>query len=144
MRYTVFIVFIVFNSCAITSNDEIVSTELISSKGERVYIISNNWGVTGDHQISTVTKNKDKLRDEILDTAGCIRGLNPFEYRFSNDTLTLYFRNKVRYHIKEQFETITIQYKIMGADYYRNRDTSFHSVPESEVQTASGMPKPGE
>jgi hypothetical protein len=134
---------LLFSSCISNpyQNDLTETVELVSSKGEKIYICSTIWGVTGDYQLSTVTKNKDKFND-IRDTTGSVKGLNPFEYKFKNDTLTLYFRSEISYHIAESFYTVIIQYKIMDADYYKGRDTSFHSVPDLEPHATSNIPKP--
>ena len=128
--------------CSCTSfEDDINYSEIISSKGEEIYILSVNWGVTGDYQLSAVTKNKH-LFDYARDTMMSVNGINPFEFRFRNDTLTLFFRNSITYKVKEDFETIIVQYKIMNQDYYEMKDTSFHSVPDFKPKTVSDMPTP--
>lgn len=133
---------LLFSSCSSNSyTDDINCRELVSSKGEKIYVLSTNWGITGDYQLSSITKNKNKYTNN-RDILGSVSGLNPFEYRFENDTLTLYFRNEVSYRVLDSFKTITIQYKTMDANYYDKRDTSFHSVPVLKPQTDLSMPVP--
>jgi hypothetical protein len=138
----VFCILLLSFSCeSNTFNDNIETIHLKSSKGENVYILSTIWGVTGDYQLTTITSDKNKFNNG-RDTVGSVYGLNPFEYKFRNDTLTLYFKNKTTYHVDERFKTVTMQYKIMDKEYYKTRDTSFHTVPDIKPQRDPSSPKP--
>lgn len=131
---------ILVSSCQ-GSNSDIDIQQLVSSKGEKLYIVSRTWGVTGDYQLTSITKDKKKF-SKGKDTINTVKGLNPFEYRFNNDTLTLYFRNGISYQVQERFESIMINYQVMNHDYYQNRDNSYHNVPDLQPVTVPDMPKP--
>ena len=70
--------------------------ELVSTDNEKLYIKSTNWGVTGDHQLTIISI--DDEREFEIDSASQIifRGLEPFLYKVSNDTLFLTLRQKSR------------------------------------------------
>jgi hypothetical protein len=102
-----------------------ISKELVSSKGEKIYINTYNWGVTGDHQWSIITHDKNRLKEGKIDSAGAVKGCAPFLYFFNNDTLTLYGSN---YKPIEEFYTITIMYATMPNPW--NDISQLHRVPE--------------
>lgn len=72
------------------------SVELISTKNQKLFIKSKNWGVTGDSQITIIT-NDEEREFEIDSTKQIIsKGLEPFLYKVSNDTLFLTLRQKIK------------------------------------------------
>lgn len=81
--------------------------ELISSKGEKLYINTLNWGVTDDYQFTIVTKDMNKLKSR-SDTLDAIKGLEPFIYKFSGDTLFLYASKEIKIAVQDSFQTIKI------------------------------------
>lgn len=103
--------------CTLQMEDTFNSRELISSKGERIYINSINWGVTDDHQLTLISKDKEKIRNR-RDTNSAVKGLEPFIYTFKNDTLTLFFNKKITYNVDEHFNTIVIIYSALSPEYY--------------------------
>jgi hypothetical protein len=135
--------------CSSDVKDTFNSEELISSKGERVYINTLNWGVTDDYQISAISNNKDKVRER-SDTLNVVKGLEPFIYTFRNDTLTLYFDGEVNYKIKGDFETIHVNYIPLNKKAYKeirtkayNNEGGYYSVPKGKKTSyPSDMPKP--
>lgn len=135
--------------CSSNVKDTFTSEELISSKGERVYINTLNWGVTDDYQVSAISSNKDKLRDR-SDTLDVVKGLEPFIYTFKNDTLTLYFDGNVNYKIKSEFETVHVNYVSLNKKAYReirtkvyNNEGEYYCVPKGKKTIyPSNIPKP--
>ncbi len=125
------------------------STELISSGGEKIYINSINRGVTGDHQRSVVTDNKNKLKDND-DTSETINGLEPFIYSFNNDTLELFFNGSQTYVVGHQFKTITITYTVLSNPEYGRlisrtiNNDGYFAVPRRRNVEHPDMPKPPE
>ena len=135
-----------FVSCS-SVNEGFNSTELTSSTGEHIYINSINYGVTGDHQLSIITKNKYKLKYK-TDTEGTVSGLNPFYYSFRNDSLTLYFNDTITYKMVERLESITVSYKKVDNSQYMkivaesNHRSTYLSVPNRKPLENSTMPLP--
>lgn len=116
MRY--FAILILFCcSCENPLSDDYRCNTLTSSKGEKIYVRSINWGVAGDYQISIITKKIDKLLER-QDSIGTIEGNDPFIYHFKNDTLSLYFCNHIKYRILEKFKTIVVMYFVLDSDEY--------------------------
>jgi hypothetical protein len=111
MKYTLLltIVFFQFISCTPVFKDTFNSVVLTSSKGEKLYINSINWGVTGDYQRTIITKDKDALKSREYHKK-YIERLEPFYYSFHEDTLKLYFDGEVTYKTEEMFKTIRIEY----------------------------------
>ncbi len=70
--------------------------ELVSSDNKsRLYIKTENWGITGDSQQTIITSDNDEF--EIDSTRQIIfNGLEPFLYKQSSDTLVLYVRTKAK------------------------------------------------
>jgi hypothetical protein len=136
-------------SCQESNNEIYHNRKLVSKKGETIYVRSVNWGLTGDSQLSIITK--DSLADlSSENNRDIVKGLDPFLYSFHKDTLTLYFYNTVTYRIKEKFSTIKVSYKkIQGAEYNLLRKSDkfgkvIFSVPFYEdTKTPQGFPKPG-
>jgi hypothetical protein len=117
---TLYFLFLFFylNACSTSiTDDSFNSKQLVSSKGEKIYINSINRGVTGDCQLSIISKNPHSLK-EIDDTVGVVEGLDPFIYSFNNDTLTLFFYDSVHYKIKEKFKTIMVNYIVVSDSTY--------------------------
>ena len=110
--------------------DSFSSKRLISSKGEKIYVNSINWGVTGDYQLSLISKDSLRLNKR-NDTIGSVPGLNPFKYQFKNDTLTLYFYNRISYSVQDDLNTIKVVYKVVSDSVYTNLSErmGYFSVP---------------
>jgi len=51
---------VLLSACIDITDDDFNSIKLTSSKGETIYINSLNYGVTGDHQRTAITKDKNK------------------------------------------------------------------------------------
>lgn len=81
--------------------------KLKSSQGESIYVNSLNWGLSDDSQLTTISLDSLKLKNN-RDTLGTVYGLNPFIFSFSNDSLTLYFYDKISYEIIDKFRTISV------------------------------------
>ncbi|MUV04527.1 hypothetical protein GN157_12480 [Flavobacterium rakeshii] len=108
-RYLIMVLsVVVLNSC-VDVHDTFKSKMLVSGKGEKIYINTLNWGVTDDYQYTVVTKNSTLLKDR-KDTISGIKGLDPFIYKFSGDTLTIFFQKENRVAVKEEFKTIQLNY----------------------------------
>lgn len=137
---------ILFISCN-SVNKGFNSIELTSSKGEHIYINSINYGVTGDHQLSIITKNKNKLKYKI-DTVGTVSGLDPFYYSFRNDSLILFFNDTITYQAIEKFNTIDVAYKqvdnieFMRISFESKNRTTYFSVPNKNSSAILSMPLP--
>ena len=99
--------------------DSFRSKRLMSSKGEKIYVNSINWGVTGDYQLSLISKDSLRLKNR-NDTIGSVSGLNPFKYQFQNDTLTLYFYKHISYRLTDDLNTIKVVYKVVSDSVYTN------------------------
>ena len=139
------IVFILFNlGCSPLMKDSFNSVELTTTKGEKIYINSLNWGVTDDYQMTIISSNKKRIMVR-KDTMDVVKGLEPFIYRFENDSLELFFKEEITYRVKDTFSTIKIVYKVLeNTDYYRVRssDNNYHSVPARNDNNApSDLPK---
>ncbi|MEN5057829.1 hypothetical protein [Sphingobacterium kitahiroshimense] len=99
---------LLFNSCN-GVKDTFRSKMLVSSKGEKLYINTLNWGVTDDNQYTIITKDAGRLKDR-TDTINAINGLSPFVYRFQGDTLFVFYLEWKEIDTKERFESIKIDY----------------------------------
>jgi hypothetical protein len=124
------------------------SREIVSSQGEKIYINSLNWGMTDDNQISVVTSNPNKLKER-CDGVSAVKGLEPFIYTFKNDTLELFFKNKITYRVEEKFNSVFVKYTLLKSRVYAkirirsNDNDDYYSVPmKKEVHYPSDMPKP--
>lgn len=100
---------LISSSSCIGLQDKFRSRELISSKGEKLYINTLNWGMTGDKQYTVITKDRTRLKER-KDTIGGIGGLSPFVYKFANDTLTIYHKKGFEVYVDEVFESIHLHY----------------------------------
>ena len=70
------------------------TVELIPGRNEKLYIRTENWGVTGDSQLTIITTENNG--DFEIDSSKQIifKGLEPFIYRVSGDTLFLVLRHE--------------------------------------------------
>lgn len=133
-------------SCKL-DDDHFNSKCLTSSNGEHIYINTYVYGITGDHQRTIISKNKDRLREK-SDTVGSIMGIDPFIYSFQNDTLTLIFNNIITYSIADTFESIYVIYKKIPNPQYMEymqkaiNSKDYHRVLDFEMIMDPSMPKP--
>jgi hypothetical protein len=129
-RIPIIILFaVLFSSCFNALVDSSRCKEIVSSKGEKVYIKSINWGITDDKQATIITSNIKKLNTR-TDTIGTVQILDPFLYRFKNDTLTLIFSEEKTYEIKEKFKTIKIKYIVVEfSEFWRMKNESGYLLP---------------
>jgi len=88
------------------------STVLKTSRGETIYIKTINWGMTDDHQLTSITKDANKFNDQD-DTLNTISGLQPFMYKFNKDTLHVIYRDTIFYKPTEKFNSLVISYKVV-------------------------------
>lgn len=142
------LIVIMLVSCSSSVGDTFNSQQLVSSRGEKIYINSLNWGMTDDNQMSIVTSDSDRLKER-TDTLGTVFGLEPFIYSFEKDTLRLIFENRITYTVQETFETITVTYKALASSDFANIRTraynndGFYTVPRrKEKNYPSNRPKP--
>ena len=84
---------LIIASCV--DDNAVISSNTIKGSKDSLYIITKNWGVTGDNQLTIISPTNDKSSDLSSDstTRYVFRGLDPFVYRFKNDTLLLLVRN---------------------------------------------------
>lgn len=129
------LVMLLLNSCIETS-DTFNSIKLTSSKGEKIYINTLNWGVNDDYQYTVVSKDSNKLKER-KDTIEGIRGLDPFIYKFSNDTLTIVCRTEKTPKIVDEFNSIHIKNITVENKRYieiltmaNTGKEGYHQVPE--------------
>jgi hypothetical protein len=121
-------------SCESVLKDTFTSKKVVSSKGESLFINSINWGVTDDRQLSSISKNEKKLRER-ADSAATVKGLDPFIYSFSNDSLNLFFNDEVSYVTPDSFQSITITYHALSKKQWNSlylmaiENNGYHTVP---------------
>lgn len=85
---------LLLSSCSPNLGDgEYRCATLVSSSQERFYVKTYSWGLTGDRQLSTLSRENTPLGFEDQGNPMVVEGLEPFLYRFANDTLTLYSRS---------------------------------------------------
>ncbi|GAA4450442.1 hypothetical protein GCM10023092_06300 [Rurimicrobium arvi] len=93
-RFIFFVLGFVFSSCN-DDNGSFKCKELIFKSG-RLYILTTNWGITGDRQMTIIsTKKNDKIisyNDSA--TSYFFEGLEPFVYEVRDDSLTIFTRHK--------------------------------------------------
>lgn len=104
--------------------------------------------MTSDGQTSTITKNRDKLKYK-METVDVVYGLEPFIYKFQNDTLTLVFNDTITYKVSDTFTTIVVQYQKVSDLQYMDfmhkaiNNDIFHCVPlRIDKKPIKGMPIP--
>ena len=128
-------------------SQQLNQSELVSSKGEHIYISTINLGINGDKQFTLVTNRKIK-DPESFDKTNSLKGLDPFIYSFFNDTLNLYFRSSIRYKVPFITKSIKIEYFVLNNTEYMKlyretiKNDLYHSVP-NQVKTNGypNMPK---
>lgn len=69
-------------------------TELNSADNQKLYIKSHNWGLTGDHQLTVIETDDEREFEEDSTKQITFKGLEPFLYKVSNDTLFLFLDEK--------------------------------------------------
>jgi hypothetical protein len=148
MKITYILILFSVLGCSSSIKDTFNSQELTSSKGEKIYINSLNWGMTDDNQMSIVTSDPKRLENR-NDTVGVVYGLEPFIYRFENDTLKLFFEDDVTYSVQRVFKTITVTNIVLNRKKYAEitkkayDNDGYYSVPRrKKVNYPSDMPKP--
>jgi hypothetical protein len=95
--------------------------ELISQDNEKLYIKTENWGVTGDSQLTIIT-TEDKREFEIDSTKQIIfRGLEPFIYKVSGDTLFLVVRQESKIPIDFESTWAIIQKEVDNPTMIKTR-----------------------
>jgi hypothetical protein len=125
----VFLTIILFYSCLPTFEDTLRCKEIVSSKGEKIYVKSINWGATGDYQATIITCDIEKMKTR-SDTTGSVNILAPFLYRFKDDTLTLVFSEEKNYEIKEKFKTVKIKYTVVeSSDFWKMKNEPEYLLP---------------
>ena len=148
-KYFWLIILIFLYNCSPVVEDFFESTELVSSKNEKIYINTVLWGVTSDYQATIISTDKNKLKNNRNDTIGTTRRFSPFIFNFKNDTLNLYFKEEITYKINEQFNTIHVNYialddsayNVIYNNAYVNK--GYFLVPKhKKTEYPSDMPKP--
>jgi hypothetical protein len=124
------------------------SSKLTSSQGESIFVNSLNWGVTDDSQLTSISVDSLKLKNN-RDTLGTVYGLNPFIYSFNNDSLTLFFYDTISYKIIDNFQTISVNYIIVNSSEFLKlnekalNNQGFYSVPDvKNIAYPKDMPLP--
>ena len=88
---------IVFNDITESFQPTYYRVELISSTDNSViYKKSQNWGVTGDRQITVISTNGEREFEPDSTEEYIFDGLGPFLYRVKGDSLILNVRSKVK------------------------------------------------
>ncbi|NVO33117.1 hypothetical protein [Hymenobacter lapidiphilus] len=110
------------------------SAALVSSKGDTVFVKSYNWGITSDSQISIVADNNRPIGWDDQGQPGMVKGLDPFQYRFAHDTLTLYTRSPLP-PFAIRCPSIVVQYQLVDNSRYMPfyeplGNSTYHRVPE--------------
>ncbi|RZK31941.1 MAG: hypothetical protein EOO61_17405 [Hymenobacter sp.] len=131
-------------SCSTESGDYRCA-KLISSKKETLYVKTYNWGINGDSQLSTLADNDVPIGFEDKGKSAIVAGLEPFIYRFAQDTLTLYSRSTLP-SFPLHCSSITVRYELVDNPSYMNlhrllRHKPYYSVPESQPGDAYYQPK---
>ena len=123
------LIIMLFSSCFNSFEDTTRCKEIISTKGEKIYVKSINWGVTDDKQATIITSDIERMKTR-TDTAGAVHILDPFLYRFKNDTLTLIFSEERNYKIREKFKTIKVKYVIVEfSEFWKIKNESDYLLP---------------
>ena len=107
---------------------------LVSSKGDMLYVKSYRWGMTGDKQLSTVSDTDIPLGWDDRGKPGIVEGLDPFQYHFAHDTLTLCSRSPLP-AFAINCPSILVQYRVVDNSRYMALyeplgNSAFHRVPE--------------
>jgi hypothetical protein len=131
-------------SCS-TEYEDYRCAKLVSSKQEAFYIKTYNWGINGDNQLSTLADNDVPIGFEDKGEPTIVAGLEPFIYRFAQDTLTLYSRSPLPF-FPLHCSSITVRYELVDNPRYMDlhqllRHKSYYSVPESQPGDDYYQPK---
>lgn len=121
-KVLIYLFLLLFIGCIdINTDGDFRSRVFTSTKGENLYINTLNWGLTYDSQFTILTKNPNELKKR-EDSLFAIKGLEPFVYYFENDTLEIISLEKI--NIQETFQTIKIQFRVVGnIEYSRINDS---------------------
>lgn len=116
------------------ANGDYHGVALVSSKGDTVFVKSYNWGLTGDSQISTVADNDRPIGWDDQSQPGIVKGLDPFQYHFTHDTLTLYAHSPLP-AFAIRCSSIVVQYQLVDNSRYMPFyeplvNSTYHRVPE--------------
>jgi hypothetical protein len=85
--------------------------------GEVIYLKKKNWGLTFDHQVSVIS-NSDKNEWKPDSTKEYVfKGLEPFFYKFSNDSLILFTRVNSQIPPNARFNVPIIQKQLTNSQY---------------------------
>lgn len=139
-KLSVILFWVLVAGCTSLPEDTVNSEVLLSSKGEKIYIKTINWGATNDYQISIITTEKNKLQKR-ADSIGTVSGIEPFVYTFQNDSLTLYFDRENTYRINEPFRTVQVSYVVLNQKEFKkilikaSENNGYHSVPKAKKKT---------
>lgn len=106
-----FLAIVLLKSC-VDVQDTFRSTELISSQGEKIYINTLSWGMTDDNQYTILSKNRDRLKHR-QDTIDGVKGLTPFVYKFSHDTLYIFLQKGKTIDVKEELQSIQLNFTVL-------------------------------
>ncbi|WP_201986891.1 hypothetical protein [Hymenobacter rubidus] len=102
-------------------------TRLVSSKGDTLYVKAYYWGLTNDKQLSTVADTDEPIGWGNQRRADIVVGLDPFLYRFAQDTLTLYARAPLP-HFPIRAPSVVVQYREVTNPEYM---TLFHQLSKT-------------
>lgn len=134
-KFLVIISSLTLLSSCVEMHDTFQTKRLVSSKGEKIYINTLNWGMTDDYQYTIISKDSNRLKER-KDTIGGISGLTPFIYRLKDDTLTVFLQDGNKMDIKEEFETIELNYVFLNnKDYIKLMSEA--GIRNSEYHLAS-------
>jgi hypothetical protein len=96
MKKIIFVlIFINIISCDGSDYSQYNTIKLKSRVGEVICLKSKKWGLTYDHQLTTISISTFQKWTEPDSTKEYVfRWLEPFLYEFRNDSLLIYCRNK--------------------------------------------------
>ncbi len=116
-KFTYFLFVSMILGCWTDSYKPIFQTITLTSKsGKTIYLKKNIWGMTFDHQVSVIS-NSDKNEWKPDSTKEYIfKGLEPFFYKFSNDSLFVFTRVNAQIPPNAHFNVPIIQ-KEMGSNF---------------------------
>jgi len=126
---------LLFVRCSDSSQFDYYNKELTSSRGEKIYVKTIIWGMTGDYQKTIITKKEGKPEESDFSNLKDDTGLTSFMYSFTNDTLNLYFNQTITYKVEETFNTIFVKYHILSNPEYNNlipfalREQGYYIIP---------------
>ena len=110
--------------------DSVFKTEILVAKNnpDKLYIKSESWGLTGDNQITIISTDGTRKFEADSTKDFVFKGLSPFLYKTSQDTLFLYTMKKVDnpHNFKSswkiiQKEVANVEYMDLIADHSYKR-----------------------